>query len=173
MRGAFFVAGREEPIPPHYRQVLIGMAPTGARATAVRASHLQAGRPLLACSLANDRNGAQALVGQWIYAERDEVKAEASKTGAVLWADMEGAEVVDAKGELLGRVHHVYNAGASDVVAVRASDGRTVDVPLVAEYVNLDRPLVFAPGAKPKLVLLVDAGVFAEVWDDQQDRGDA
>jgi ribosomal 30S subunit maturation factor RimM len=156
------VSGRDEPVP--YREVLIGAAPTGAVRTAIRASQLQGGRPLLVCSLASDRTEAAALVGQVIFAEREMVEAAARAAGAVLWAELAGALVVDARGQVMGRVHHVYNAGASDVAHVRDGD-RSVDVPLVDAYVDVARPL-----RDGRVVLKVDAAVFAGVWDDQTAR---
>lgn len=90
----------------------------------------------------------------------------------MLWLDLEGAEVRDSEGALLGVVTHVYNTGASDIIEVRApqepsSPGglrRIVDLPLVGDYVDLSQPLELGP---PKVLRLkVPASIFADLWQE-------
>jgi 16S rRNA processing protein RimM len=158
LKGAFFVSGRNEPVPRAYAQLWIGATPETAAACTIVDSGVQAARPLLRCSLASDRTAAEALTNQWIYVDAERIEAAADDDD-ILWMELEGAEVRDAAGRTLGRIEHVYNAGASDVVAVVGPDGRTLDVPLVPDY--LDFETAYAGGV---LTLKVAAEVFDELW---------
>jgi len=163
LRGAFFVANRTDPIPASYGELWIGVDAVVARATKVRASHMQAERPLLLCSLAENRSGAEALTGQLIYAERSRIKL---KSGEMLWSDLEGALVLDVLGVVIGRVHHVYNAGSCDIIELR-SGPRSVDIPLIDAYLAPGQALDLA---RRTLQLQVQIEVFNDVWQDQTKR---
>jgi 16S rRNA processing protein RimM len=164
LRGAFFVSGREDPLPRHLKTVLIGKSPETATEAKVTQSSMQANRPLLICSLADDRTAAERLTNLNIYAPQASVKAKA-KPDEIYWVDLEGAEVFGSEGKLLGKITHVYNAGASDVATIESSEGKTVDVALVAEYVGKKLKLDSLAGRR-QLHLVVPADTFDEVWDD-------
>lgn len=160
LRGAFFVSGREDPVPKAYGEVRIGATPETAVPTRITASHMQGERPVLGCALAASREAAEALTHQLIFVEQERLKRGAA--GALTWSDVEGARVVDANGVALGVAHHVYNAGASDVMEVRDPSGaKRVDIPLVPDYVDLARG-----AADGELRLVVTADVFADLWQD-------
>ena len=163
LRGAFFVANRSEPIPSSYGELWIGADVGVARPTRVRASHMQADRPLLLCTLAEHRSGAEALTGLLIFAERSRIKL---RPGEMLWSDLEGVAVVDVHGVTMGRVHHVYNAGSCDIVELR-SGARSVDIPLIDAYLAPGQALDIGRGT---LQLQVAAEVFDDVWQDQTKR---
>ena len=164
LAGAFFVSGRDGTIDPQYGELRIGPTLAKAQSTRIESSATQAGRPLLKCSLASDRTAASLLTGCLIFAEKR--KIEARSGNEMLWSDIEGAEVVDCDGEVLGRVHHVYNAGSSDIAEVSANN-RSVDIPLIADYLAADKPLVKSEHGRHRLRLRVPASVFLDVWNDQ------
>jgi len=85
----------------------------------------------------------------------------------MLWSDLPGAVVEDVAGVSIGKVHHVYNAGASDVIEVHDERGRSVDIPLISSYLDLSQPCSSSPDAARRLRLNVLAKVFEEVWHDQ------
>lgn len=68
----------------------------------------------------DDREAAARLRGSEIAVPRDALPATAP--GEYYWADLVGAEVVNAEGAVLGRVTEVFSNGAHDILRV-AEDG--------------------------------------------------
>lgn len=158
LQGAFFVAGRDEQVPLAYRDIKIGVSPQTARPARLLESRMQAGRPLVRCSAATDRDSAQALTGQWIYVERG--KALASARGTWIWGELVGVELKSLDGVQLGTIEHVYNTGASDIVQVRDTLGRRLDLPLVADYFDFAASLT-----ERRLTLKVPKATFDDLWE--------
>jgi ribosomal 30S subunit maturation factor RimM len=171
------VSDRPDAVPAAYRELFVGASPETARPCRIESTTLLNGRPLLKCSLAGDRTAAEGLTGQWLYVDEQRLlpadegdddlgeggdgddEALGAEHGIVHWYELEGLEVRDAAGVLIGKVAGVYNAGASDVITIVAADGRTLDVPLVDDYVDLDTPIDAG-----RLMLRVAADVFDELW---------
>jgi 16S rRNA processing protein RimM len=65
----------------------------------------------------DDRDAAEALVGQEIYVSRELLPPPAKDE--YYWVDLEGLEVVTTEGVALGRVSHLFATGANDVVVVK------------------------------------------------------
>jgi 16S rRNA processing protein RimM len=82
----------------------------------------------------SDRTAAERLVGAELLIAREELP-EAGE-GRLLWADLEGLEVVTAAGAAVGRVTGLYETGAVDVLVVTGPGGEKL-VPL-APYVEVD-----------------------------------
>lgn len=170
LRGAFFVVGRDgESLPKAYKQLFIGKDAAGAQPAQVQWTGSKTGQVLLICSLAADRTAVEKLTGMSIFAPADAVRAAAGTTP--LWADLVGLDVEDAGGRVIGKVHHVYNAGASDIVEVHRGEAgpeaRFFDLPLAAPYVDPSRLIAVderPEGRRTKLCLLVDGEVFADLW---------
>jgi 16S rRNA processing protein RimM len=83
----------------------------------------------------SDRTAAEGLVGAEVLAAREEL--EDAGEGRHLWVDLEGAEVVTAAGEAVGKVTGLYETGGVDVLVVNGARGEKL-VPL-APYVRVDR----------------------------------
>lgn len=83
----------------------------------------------------SDRTAAEGLVGAEVLAAREELP-EAGE-GRLLWADLEGLEVVTVAGVAVGRVTGLLETGAVDVLVVTGPGGEQL-VPL-APYVVVDR----------------------------------
>lgn len=81
------------------------------------------------------RDGAEALVGAEVLAEREEL-GEAGE-GLHYWGDLEGLEVVTAQGAPVGKVTGLLATGAVDVLVVAGPAGEVL-IPL-APYVQVDR----------------------------------
>ncbi|MBL8503730.1 MAG: ribosome maturation factor RimM [Rhodocyclaceae bacterium] len=81
-----------------------------------------------------DRNAAETLTGLYVGAPR----AALPKTGAdeFYWADLVGLEVVNEKGERLGRVAELLRSGAHEVLALRDAQDRRRLLPFVAAVVR-------------------------------------
>ena len=63
-----------------------------------------------------DRDQAEKLVGMSVYVLREQLPEP--EDGLYYWADLEGMQVETLAGEVLGRVDHMLEAGAADVMVV-------------------------------------------------------
>lgn len=90
----------------------------------------------------NDRESAQAMVGQEIRVLRSELPEPQGESW--YWADLEGLEVRTEAGESLGRISRMLETGAHDVMVIQGN--KEVLVPFVpgvyVKKVDLDKGLV-------------------------------
>ncbi len=159
LQGAFFVSGREDPIPKSYGDLILGSNPESGERFKVRGSRMQGDRPILHFESLTRREHAEQYAGQDIWVERDKVLVNSSTE--YLWSDLYGRCVVDSEGTQIGVVHRVTNFGASDILQVKGDQGY-LDVPLIAPYVSLTFD------QSPELRLLVPAQTFFELWYEQE-----
>lgn len=158
LRGAFFVSGRSEAIPPKCRQVLIGQVPDGtARVFHVASNRDPQGRPLMTLEECNDRTVIESMRGMKIWMPRADI--ELDEASEFLWSDVVGAEVYDASGMRMGTIVEMVNYGASDIAVIENDESSRVEIPFVGVYVDMQ---FSAPVAR--IDLLVEAAVFAEFW---------
>jgi 16S rRNA processing protein RimM len=91
----------------------------------------------------NDREQAEALVNREIWVYREQLPETA--TGTYYWADLVGLTVSLEDGRVLGKVSHLMDTGANDVLVVDAqgSGNRQHLVPFVqgqyVKHVDLDK----------------------------------
>jgi 16S rRNA processing protein RimM len=78
-----------------------------------------------------DRNAAALLIGAQIAVRRDQLPA--TEAGEYYWADLVGLRVVTTGGVDLGRVSHLFETGANDVIVARGDRERMI--PYVREHV--------------------------------------
>lgn len=71
-----------------------------------------------------DRDQAAVLVGAEIAVGRAQLPAPAANE--YYWAELEGARVIDQRGTELGRVSHLFETGAHDVLVVRGETERLI-----------------------------------------------
>ena len=71
-----------------------------------------------------DRDAAQALAGAEIWVPRSRLPAP--KPGEYYWVDLEGLEVVNAEGIVLGRVSHLFDTAANQVMVVAGERERLI-----------------------------------------------
>ncbi len=158
LRGAFFVAQRDDDLPRGLKKILIGDKPETARALTIVETRRSANRPVVQCLELLSREAAEALKMQPIWCDRSLVPLE-EKT-EYLWSDLVGKAVVDSLGNDLGRIDAVGNFGASDVVKLVASDGRWTEIPFVSAYFDMN-----FRSSDPLLKLIVTADTFADTWN--------
>jgi 16S rRNA processing protein RimM len=72
----------------------------------------------------DDPESARRLVGIEIVIERD--RLEPPGEGVYYWADLIGATVVNLAGQTLGKVDHLFNNGAHDVMVVAGERERLI-----------------------------------------------
>jgi 16S rRNA processing protein RimM len=72
----------------------------------------------------DDRDRAASLVGAEIAVERAQLPACAP--GEYYWCDLEGLEVRNVRGEVLGMVDHLLATGSNDVLVLAGSDVRMI-----------------------------------------------
>jgi 16S rRNA processing protein RimM len=78
-----------------------------------------------------DRDQAMLLMGTEIGIRRDQLPAP--EPGEYYWSDLQGLEVVTEKGDSLGRVDHLIETGANDVLVVKGDRERLI--PFVMQQV--------------------------------------
>lgn len=69
----------------------------------------------------DDRTASEALQGFYVGAPREAMPA--TDDDEFYWDDLVGLEVVNTKGESLGRVSSIISAAANDVLAVQEGEG--------------------------------------------------
>ncbi len=95
-----------------------------------------------------DRDQASRFLGAEIAVERQQLPQLAD--GEYYWADLIGLTVINREGVTLGRVDHLLETGANDVLVVKGERERLI--PFLLEHVVLDVDLA-------QSVLRVDWGV--------------
>jgi 16S rRNA processing protein RimM len=70
----------------------------------------------------NDRDQAATLIGRDICVRRDQLPP--ARPDEFYWADLEGLQVKTVEGKPLGRVSHLFDTGANDVLVVKADRER-------------------------------------------------
>ncbi len=158
LRGAFFISGRDTPIPKSYKTLRVGTSPEDSRACDILETRMQGDRPVLILSIASDRTAIETMTGQALWVERQSVTIDETKE--YLWHDLIGRQVLDDAGTTLGVVETLYNTGATDVLTVLGPRGKRVDIPLVGTYLAMD----FGRDTGP-LSLRVPASTFDEMWE--------
>jgi 16S rRNA processing protein RimM len=158
LRGAFFVAQRDEDLPEGLDRIAVGPDPDKARILTVAETRRSGDRPVIQCRELASREAAEALKMQPIWCDRALVPVE--EDSEYLWSDLIGKPVFDSEGQHMGRITAVGNFGASDVVRIDAEDGQWIEVPLVSVYFQMD-----FRSDSPDLRMTVPAETFAETWN--------
>ncbi len=81
----------------------------------------------------NDREIARELMGASVAVRRSQLPMAADE---FYWADLEGLQVVTTQGVELGRVSHLFETGANDVLVVQGEKERLI--PWIWEQVIQD-----------------------------------
>jgi 16S rRNA processing protein RimM len=158
LRGAFFVAQRDQDLPEGLVRIVVGPDPVKARVLTVVETRRSGDRPVIQCRELTSREAAEALKMQPIWCDRALVPIE--EESEYLWSDLVGKPVLDSEGKKLGLITAVGNFGASDVVRIDADDGQWIEVPFVSAYFHMD----FRSNSS-ELRLTVPADTFAETWN--------
>ena len=80
----------------------------------------------------DDRDAAEAIRGFDVAVARSEL--EPAQAGTIYWADLVGLDVVNLRGEALGRVEELFETGPTSVLVVRGERERMI--PFVDAYVK-------------------------------------
>lgn len=120
----------------------------GQTAYTLRSARLHNGIWLLAFEGTNDRSAAEALRGVRLHVPED--GDDEDDDDAWYEEDLVGLQVVDPSGAVLGTVTGLEVRPAQDLLGIALTDGRTGQVPFVAELVpevdvNSGRVVVAAP----------------------------
>lgn len=157
--GAFFVSRRKDSIPKSYKEVRIGDRADQADTFKVKTSRMQAGRPLLHLESHRRREAVEPLVGSSIWVARHIM--EIDTTSEYAWHDLIDLKVTDNAGTILGKIINVANFGASDIITIVDDAGRSLDIPIVGNYVLVEE---ISKGENVKLAVSKD--VFDSLWTD-------
>lgn len=71
-----------------------------------------------------DRSSAEPLLGIEFFVQRAEMPA--ADEDSYYWADLVGLDVVNLAGESLGKVDHMFETGANDVIVARGERERLI-----------------------------------------------
>ena len=82
----------------------------------------------------SSREQAQALAGRLVAVPADALPALDHDDDGYYWRDLAGLEVRDTGGQILGRVDHLFDSGAHDVLVIDR-DGRQMLVPFLGQFV--------------------------------------
>jgi len=93
----------------------------------------------------SDRDDARALIGAIIAVPRSQLPP--TTEGEIYWADLEGCAVVNRVGIELGKVSHLLETGANDVLVVKQIDDAGIErlipyIDNVIDRVNLDSKII-------------------------------
>lgn len=104
----------------------------------------------------NDREKAHSLIGTKIAIQSSQLK----KLGEdeFYWRDLEGLEVINLQGEVIGKVSHLIETGANDVLVIKT--------PKVAGEKSKEMMIPYIPEQVIKRVDL-DANQVEVDWDDE------
>jgi 16S rRNA processing protein RimM len=102
----------------------------------------RSGKLIAALEGVADRDAAEALRGLLVGARREELPA--TRSGEYYWSDLVGLDVVNARGEPLGRVAGLIETGANDVLRVVDEAGGERLLPFVEAVIRE----VDAPGGR-------------------------
>ena len=153
LKGAFFVAGRDTPLPD-VSEICIGLNPDLGAWVLVSRNEQQGERAILEVSSILDRTTAEGLIHQPIWIKRTDLHLDKEE---FLWIDLEGQAVFSADGVKLGDISTVANYGASDVVEIESNE-KFLSLPLISDYFSLP----IAPGP---IHLKQDSDFFLDLWE--------
>lgn len=161
LRGSFFVSGRDELIPASCKTLRVGATAESGSILTITENRWQAGRPILSAKECKRREDAEAIAGQALWMERSQLVVD--QNSEYLWVDLPGRQVLTVAGEDFGEVREVYNVGASDILELVDTAGRVYDVPLIADY--FDMQSATKPGP---LRLAVEASTLDDLCQDNK-----
>jgi 16S rRNA processing protein RimM len=81
----------------------------------------------------NTVEDAAALKNKILVIPRNELKL---RPGQILLEDMIGMQVVSTEGERIGTLEEILSKPASEILLIRAEDGKEILVPCVSEFVK-------------------------------------
>ncbi len=158
LRGAFFVAGRDDLLPASLQSVFLGESPETADSYQLSSCRMQSGRVQVTLQGIDSREAVEALRGSLLWCDRSDIPLDDRRE--YLWADLIGREVHDVTGRVVGICRKVQNFGASDILLLHSVDKQLwLDVPLVASYFDMN----FTADAEP-LRLVVNLETFDDAW---------
>jgi 16S rRNA processing protein RimM len=120
-----------------------GGAPETWRCLRLIRCRKQSGSLIAVLDGVDDRDAAESLRGMLVGAPREELPTP--KDGEYYWGDLVGLDVVNARGQALGRVAGLIGTGANDVLRVveegKEGEGRERLLPFVEAVVReVDTP---------------------------------
>jgi len=104
----------------------------------------------------NDRDQAHSMIGTKIAIEPSQLKTLGEND--FYWRDLEGLEVIDLQGGVIGKVSHLIETGANDVMVVK--------LPRVPGQKGKEMMIPYLPEQVVKKVDL-ESGLIEVDWDDE------
>ena len=139
LRGLFFVSGRNETLDKNLKRVFCGPSLEEAKEFLLSYISTHQNKIIIGCKEVTDRTAAEALHGQGLWVDRQEVSCD--DTQEYFWKDLSGREVRwDKSQQPLGSIDHIYNVGASDIAHIISAENpeHFYDIPLVSYFFRMD-----------------------------------
>lgn len=150
VRGHFYIAGRNEPLYDKHSVVMLG--DSSAQLKILEQRHHN-DKPYLLVESFDDRTKIETVRGKDVFVRKSEISVDDDE---YLWDDLVGMQVVDNENTPLGKVVSIYNAGASDIIAIESAD-KSLEIPFVEEYFDFEK-------SRDHLVLKVNPQIFVDLW---------
>jgi 16S rRNA processing protein RimM len=160
LSGAFYISGRNEPLPPEIKKIIIGPQGASQKSFAIQWQRTFSDRTAVKCSGVENRNDADSLKHQplWILREWLQVADESE----YCWADLIGKSVLDTEDQCVGHIVQVVNYGATDIVRIESETPKKLllEIPFGKFYFNMD-----FKGSDTALRLCVTKDTFDDCWE--------
>ena len=160
--GAFIISGRDEALEKSVRQVRIGKSLDKSQSYEIMQSRMQGKRPLVSLKGFTGRHRVDEIKGMSVWCKRDDLSIDDEEE--YIWNDLIGRQIIDAKGVPMGKVEHVVNHGATDIIELTGEQGR-LSIPFVDAYFDMS----FKADSSP-ISLIVEESTFEEAWESKEEK---
>ncbi|MCF6187145.1 MAG: ribosome maturation factor RimM [Desulfobulbaceae bacterium] len=126
-------SGNPEQFAAAYHSILLSSdAESVPVACVVEKARVQGKQVLLKLENCSDRTAAELLVGQLVYVPEEDLPELAEDEFYL--QELQGKEVVDISGNLLGRSSHIIDTGAQDLLVILRA-GKEYLIPVVGDFI--------------------------------------
>ncbi len=149
LKGFFFLAKPVALDPTTILELCVGQALSSAHVTRLaQASYSPKGHLMLKLTTAEDRTAVEKIQGMSLWA----TLSLPELLGPI------GKPVIDVDGKIVGQAIDRQNYGASDIISIKSAKEKCVDLPLVANFFDLNSL------EKESIQMLVSSEVFEDFW---------
>ncbi|MCP3887603.1 MAG: 16S rRNA processing protein RimM [Desulfobulbaceae bacterium] len=135
LRGEFKLicfSGQPESILSYTRLVLVDKNGNLSGPLVTRKSRVQGKNVVIALETINDRDQVEAIVGVGVLVAKEDLPETGENE--YYWHHLEGQELVDLEGNIIGTVASLFNNGAQDILVVSAGSEEVL-IPVTKEIV--------------------------------------
>lgn len=135
LKGDFFLSASVDSGVLNLERVKVGGSETNSEIYDVTLCRKQSGRQVIHLRGVDSREASEALLHQNVFAEREAFQASDDE---FFWSDLFDKKVTLDNGTEIGKVKGVNNFGASDVVEIEGEGGKSLLLPFVEQYFDIE-----------------------------------